>query len=434
MIEPGFPPYQEGAQGGELHMLKQMAVGLAVTLCLVGRAVPQSPEAAPAEAASPTLTNQPPPLHDSPVLAGDCGSVADSASPRWWISTDYLVGWTRSNALPPLVTTSPAGTAQTAAGVLGQPGTSILFGNTNEGGDTRSGIHLGLGGWIDSRHTFGIDAGASVLESQNTLFFANSPTGTPILARPFTDATTGTPSSQLVAFPGLAGGSIAGSLRSGNLYDVYVDAFSVILDKNGFKVEPLLGYRLLGFSDRLAMDTNMTATGGTVATGTQIVTSDHFSATNVFNGGVFGVKAVYGSDRLFAGLALKLAVGQLRRSIGILGTTTVTTPGFAPLTETGGFLALGSNSGVFHLSEWEVVPEVGLNFGWAITENLCLRCGYDFLLYPNVARAANLVDLNINPGLLPPAQAGATPSNPAFQLKKTDMWVQTLNLGLEFKF
>ena len=52
----------------------------------------------------------------------------------------------------------------------------------------------------------------------------------------------------------------------------------------------------------------------------------------------------------------------------------------------------------------------------------------------DVARASDQVDLNINPNLFPPAVAGATPASPAFHLRTTDMWVQSLNLGLEWRF
>ena len=48
---------------------------------------------------------------------------------KYWVGVDYLGFWVKGNHIPPLVTTSPLGTPQNQAGVLGQPGTSILFGD-----------------------------------------------------------------------------------------------------------------------------------------------------------------------------------------------------------------------------------------------------------------------------------------------------------------
>ncbi|MEL6899065.1 MAG: BBP7 family outer membrane beta-barrel protein, partial [Planctomycetota bacterium] len=47
-------------------------------------------------------------------------------SDRIWVSADYLLWDAAGVDVPALVTSSPNGTAQTAAGVLGQPNTSVL--------------------------------------------------------------------------------------------------------------------------------------------------------------------------------------------------------------------------------------------------------------------------------------------------------------------
>jgi hypothetical protein len=107
---------------------------------------------------------------------------------HWWVSADYLLAWTRSKGVPPLVTTSPAGTPQATAGVLGQNTTTVLFGDKNVDGGYRSGVQLGAGFWIDPERTVALDLGVFMLESRNALFFAGSQNGNPILARPFTTA------------------------------------------------------------------------------------------------------------------------------------------------------------------------------------------------------------------------------------------------------
>jgi Putative beta barrel porin-7 (BBP7) len=352
----------------------------------------------------------------------------------WWTSVDALFAWTRPSSVPPLVTTSPAGTAQAAAGVLGQPNTSILFGNGDVDGQVRSGIRLGVGTWFDRQHTWGIDVGFSVLESQNTIFSEGS-SGTPILARPFTNATNNTPSSQLVAFPGVASGTITASDGSGNFYDLHLDFFALPFDDAHILLEPLLGYRFLRYTDRLAVDSTLVSAGaGGVVAGTQIVTSDRFSAQNNFNGGDFGMRTKFVWNPWSLEVLGRLAVGNVQRSIGIAGATQTTVPGSTPAESAGGFLALSSNTGTFRSNDWVAIPEFGLNLSWNINNQLRIGLGYSFLYWSQIAHAADQVSLNLNPNLFPPATAGATPASPSFQLNKSEIWIQTLSAGLEYRF
>src|SRR5436190_10489023 len=49
----------------------------------------------------------------------------------WRVRGEYLLWWTNGNPLPPLVTSSPPGTPQNQAGVLGTPGVQTLFGGNS---------------------------------------------------------------------------------------------------------------------------------------------------------------------------------------------------------------------------------------------------------------------------------------------------------------
>ena len=77
---------------------------------------------------------------------------------RLWLSADLLLWATSGNSLPGLVTASPAGTPASQAGVIGQPGTSILFGNDWVPGTMRPGGRVTVGYWFDPRQLDGIDA------------------------------------------------------------------------------------------------------------------------------------------------------------------------------------------------------------------------------------------------------------------------------------
>jgi Putative beta barrel porin-7 (BBP7) len=441
-------------------MTPRIAVALWVTVVLVGDMQAQAPDPAPSESrqAMPSSPDQAlpssPPGQTMPSSPGqampslesmmpeqhgfvppDACAPASCSSEWWWARADYLFAWTRASSLPPLVTTSPPGTAQGAAGVLGQPGTTILFGNSNVDEGLRSGIRFSLGGWIDNERTFGIDTGFFVLESKNALFSASS-TGNPILARPFNDVTNAnTPASQVIAFPGVSTGSVTGSDGSNNVYEFHADFQEAIVADQGFRLSSLLGYRFLRYTDRLAMDSDIvSAGGGGIIPGTTIMTSERFTAQNNFHGGDFGIKTEYSTGPWSFELLTKLAVGNTQRSIGIHGTTTTTVPGSAAVTQPGGFLALSSNTGVFNSNDWVAIPELGLNAHWSINDHVKVGLGYSFLYWSGIAHGADQVSLNLNPNLFPPPTPGATPLSPTFQLNKSELWIQSVSLGLELKY
>jgi hypothetical protein len=427
-----------------MNMTTRITVALVAVLGLVIQAHAQKPAPVPAQPDNGTPPAQPdngtPPVQPLPVdkvpaVSPEPHVPEGCSSEPYWVSADLLLAWVRSVSLPPLVTTSPPGTPRTAAGVLGQPGTRVLFGNRNANGDLGLGFQLGGGAWLDEARTFGVDAGFLMRESRDTLFFASSP-GTPILARPFFDVTTGLQSSQLIAFPGVSSGSVAVSARADNLYGVHVDFQEVFLECNNYRIASILGYHFLQFNDGLGVQQTLTTAPGSVfVTGTQIQTQDRFAGENDFHGLDLGLRADFVRDTLSLGLLAKVAVGMTSRSVVINGNTRILVPGTAPLTFPGGFLALVSNIGRHKSTDWDVLPELGLTAGWEVTHNVRLRLGYSVLFWPEVARAADQVSLRINPNQFPPPQITANPTTPpVFELHRSNFWVQSLTLGLEYRF
>src|SRR5262245_33785998 len=134
-------------------------------------AVRESTYGSPAESISgwPTAVHESAPVRVLPAQEG-CGSVVcgpnaceevDSESTscsHLYGGVEYLLWWQRGLRLPPLVTTSPVGTPREQAGVLGQPGTRILFGNSREDDNPLSGARFTLGYWLNCEHTVGIEA------------------------------------------------------------------------------------------------------------------------------------------------------------------------------------------------------------------------------------------------------------------------------------
>lgn len=124
-----------------------------------------------------------------------------------WVSVDYLGLFASGMNMPALVTTSPNGTSQSAAGVL--PGASILYGGNDEAfTDQINGIRVRVGIWSAVRPNFGVEGEYLGFNEIDESFNATS-TGSTILARPFYNNITGLQDSELVAFPNLLSGKIS---------------------------------------------------------------------------------------------------------------------------------------------------------------------------------------------------------------------------------
>ncbi len=417
-----------------MNMTARFAVALIAATVLGGQIQAQTPAPVPAGTDNPQTTVPSGPGDEIPPVYSEAIAPTDDSRERWWVGADYLFGFIGGTTLPPLVTTSPTGTAQTAAGVLGQKNTHLLFGDNHVNTDLRSGFNFNLGCWFDAARTIGIDSGFFMLGNQTTSFAGNSQ-AFPILARPFRDANTGQQQSQLIAFPGLTtNGSLAVSDRSSNFYSAHVDFKEIFLASANYRFESILGYRYLRLDDNLGIQQNMLIPGGGgTVPGTDIQVNDSFGAQNQFNGVDMGLRAEFFGQRWSLGLQGKVAVGGIHRSIGIAGNTLTTVPGQTPFNAPGGLLALSSNSGTHNSDDFLAVPELSANFGWNLTNNLRLRVGYAVLFLDNIARAGDQVNLNVNPNLFPPPLAGG-PNSPSFNLIKSDLWVQTINLGLEFRY
>ena len=109
-------------------MTDRILVALGTALVVVGSACAQAPPAGPRTLPPEVLPMEPAPAWtDGWGLGEGWGAGADG---QFWVSAEYALGWFSGDRLPPLVTTSPPGTARLSAGTLGNPTTTVLLGNT----------------------------------------------------------------------------------------------------------------------------------------------------------------------------------------------------------------------------------------------------------------------------------------------------------------
>ena len=364
---------------------------------------------------------------------------------RFYGSIDALTWWTRGNPVPALVTTSPVGTAQTAAGVLGQPGTSTLFGDQRIDTFMRGGARINFGYnlvdgefWAVEGHYLALGQGGTSY-SQSSNFTTG--VGDTILARPFYNTQTGAQDSALVAFPNynlngtlvnLNGGvdirSTANLQSAGALLKhlLWIDFTSE------WRLDLVGGYRFFRADDSVSINDNFTTQGGLLAP-TTFTSQDVFGARNVFNGGEFGFllqKKLAG--RLSMSSLWKVAFGNVNERVTINGSNTITTLGTS-VTTPGGFLTQPSNIGTYTRNQFGVLPEVQLNLRYDLTQNWRFVTGYTFIWLNQAQRSGAAIDTTVNPTQL----NGGTlvgPARPAFAFSDTSYWAQGLNFGLEYRW
>lgn len=355
---------------------------------------------------------------------------------RFWVNTEALLWWMKGQQLPPLVTTSPAGTPQNQAGVIGADSTTVLFGNSTVNTTPQGGWLINAGAWLDCNRRWGIEGDFFMLSSQATNFSAAS-NGNPILARPFFDPTTNQNSSEIVSFPGLSRGSITASALTTGLLGAGALFRANLCCGCCYRIDWLGGYRYLNFSDRLNIDESITSTSTTnfIVPGTTLAVGDRFDTRNTFNGFNTGLSAQFQRGAWGVQGLATIAVGDNHRVVDIDGATTVTVPGFPSVTNNGGLLALPSNIGHFSSNNVAVIPQFGANVYYQIRPWLLANVGYTFLLWPHVVRSGDVIDTAVNPNLLPPGNPlGGGPTHPVFTGGTSTFWAQGINAGLTLRF
>ncbi len=354
-----------------------------------------------------------------------------------WFRGEALIWWTQGEVLPPLVTTSPDGTDQADAGVLGLDTTSTLFGGSSVHDGNRSGGRVSFGLWLQADRSLGIEASFLGLNEIRTGYQATS-TGNPILARPFFNVQPevgfATEDASLLAFPSRLEGSIDVD-TSTEFQTVEVLLRRALYHGPCDRMDLLLGYRFARLDGGLRIDDDLLSTHADsgIAPQTTIQSFDLFNTRNRFHGPEIGVMARRSYARWSMELLMKVALGNTNSEVTINGSTTTTAPGGDPSTSTGGLLALDSNIGRYTVDDLALIPELGFTLTYDLTPRLKAVFGYTFIYWSRVVTPGSQIDTNLNLTQLPPGPfVGA--SQPEFEFVFDDFWAQGLSLGLDYQF
>jgi hypothetical protein len=370
--------------------------------------------------------------------------------PGWiWGSAEYLVWWSAGMDLPPLVTTSPLGTPREDAGVLGEPGTEILYGGDDILTGSRSGLRLRLGFWFDPMYQVGLQGDYFELQNKSAKFEASGDTaGHPIIARPFFNINPRVPvtnvfdppareDSGLVSFPDELTGTIRVNakteLQSLGLHLrglLAAEGFSVAQANWYSRADIVAGYRYMRLAESLGITEDFTSLNPVTRSSFYIY--DEFSTANEFHG--FDIGAVWrgGWQKWSLELTGKTALGNVHQTVAINGTTAITQPNGPTADYDRGFLALPSNSGRYSRDRFAVIPELGVNLGFMVLPRWRASFGYTVIFWGPVVRPGDQIDRDINPDQLPPPIVPlAGPLRPAFEYEDVNYWVHGLTFGLE---
>lgn len=378
------------------------------------------------------------PLGDvlAPAQTEDTPFAPAEAVPGWpyrfYGSAEYLLWWTKGQPLPPLVTTGPP----ESLGILGQPGTTVLFGGGRVGHDVRSGGRFSFGLWCDDCQQLGVEGNYFFLGRRSARFVAGSDSF-PLIARPFFSLNENREFSEVATFPGEVTGSVSVNLPS-QLWGGQLNLRKNLCRSCCWNLDLLVGFRYVELEEGLIVveDLATLPTATAVPPNTRAIVFDSFETRNQFYGGQVGLLAEYRRGPWFLDLRGTVALGNTHQTVTINGHQVVTNAAGTTVFR-GGLLALPSNIGRVSRDQFTVVPELGINLGVQVSENLRVFVGYNVLYWSNVVRPGDQIDRVLDITQIPnfPTTApSAGLGRPLVPLRGTDFWAQGISFGVELRY
>lgn len=349
---------------------------------------------------------------------------------RWSVEADSSLWWTRGTHVPALVSTSDGGTPREDAGVLGLPSTEVLFGGDAFGANVRAGARVRIARRLDDDGTSSAFLRAIYLGSDGSGEYQSSGADTPILARPFWNAETGSEDSQLVAYPGVVEGSVeVGSFSELLGGDLGLER--VIFRSEVNRIAVFSGYRFLRFREGLSIREDLTSveSPSVIPQGTEFMIRDDFGTDSRFHGGTIGLRVDRTLKQWELTALASVSLGGTHRRLRISGHSDVTVPGDPTNTTAGGLLALPSNIGQYRSSRFAAVPEWQIGIRRRLSDFASVGIGYDLILLPEVWRIGDQIDRRVNESQIGGGTLAGEP-RPAPRLASQTMWLQGITFSM----
>jgi len=398
------------------------------------------------------------------------------AAPRWWFDGEYLLWFAKAQPVDfPLLTTS----APSQNGILNLPSTIPLVPGADINYGAISGFRLSSGFFGDADRRFGFITTGFYTEQKgiNHLFATSAPigmssVGIPLLARPFID-TNGTPSSLIVTSANFGTGSALVSTTTQtwgieaagiwNLFRSCPDSGCLM------SLDMIAGYKFLQNFETLSVESFTTLNNaittpvfvpgpfgvpqqigvriipipvplGGVITGApatvQVV--DRITATNKFNGGVFGLRNEIRSGMWSLTTTGKIGIGNMHQVLNFNGVTSFANPSTGNVGASyGGLFANPTNFGNHTHNEFAIIPELTVNVGVNLTKSVSIFAGYNLMWISRVARPANQINPVVDSTTVPFSpnfgNLGNLPGTSRLFVQD-DFWLQGVNFGMSIQY
>ena len=362
----------------------------------------------------------------------DCDAIGCQAShPRWFAEVDYLRAWTDDHQPLPLITEGSNGQTQSQAGVLGQPGTSLLFDAGDTTSDQLDGTRLRLRRTLhgDEKTAIGLEV-FYLADRDGGIDFSIASDGSDIISRPFFDPQIPAQASELVSFPNVVQGSVTVDSTS-KVFGAAAHLRRILRNDCCATTTGFIGYRHLTYDETGGVTEDLASIdpGGVVAIGTTFLVQDHIATENDFNGLDLGFNYSVGHKCVDFSTTLRMAFGSMNREAIVDGLTTVTVPSVAPTQTPGGLLAVPSNIGAYESSRFSVVPEIQFRATCWMTSCIACSVGYTGLIMIDTWRSFDQFESTINPSQI----GGGTltgPNRPLYQTNSRNVQLQSIDFGL----
>ncbi len=380
-----------------------------------------------------------------------CVVLWTATNPLWaqdariWGSAEYLMWWISDGpAPPPLATTAPGSSGAFFPGALGNLDTSVALGGNDIDPGMQHGGRFTFGAWLTPDELFGVEA--------NYLFLAKdvssrsiSSDGAYFLTNPFFDVSPGVmfPIANYLAVPGPDQSGAATMTTYHQMHSAEVNGLLALWTDQRSRWHLLGGYRYLNFEEGLSLST-VQIDNVLFFPGQFVNTFDAFDTRNNFHGGQLGLRHSCEHGIWFLESTVKVAFGNTRQVLRVRGESTTNTGPFfgseIPVTTVpGGIYAQPTNIGEYERDRFAVLPEVSLQAGIYLTNNIKAFMGYNFLYLSDVARPGNQIDGAINSTQLVsfygvPAGPLVGEPRPAANFHSSDFWAQGINFGLSLQW
>jgi len=358
---------------------------------------------------------------------------------NFWVDVDSIYWKIKNSSEPtPLVIQGPPFAA--APPLLGTPNSSIVLGSKKIKTGWSSGARVGIGCWFDDSQCYGTELNYFCLPSESKQCSVHSngsgSTSSSFLAIPYFNVVTSAEDSIAIASPVLSISGTAVLKVTNKMQGFEWNALTTISCPTFIA---LAGFRYWNFREYLTFATNSPFNPPHVAD--IYTTRDTFNTKNNFYGVQLGLAWKSDFNCLSITVKGKIAIGAMCERLiinGYLLTNDYNNFG-TPVEYSGGYFALPTNSGKHKKTKFSVIPEFNFYAGYQPFDWMHINLGYTFMYASNVLRAGKQIDHAINPtqavsytGAVPPLLLGYP--SPQACLKTNGLWVQGLDVGVEFCF